>query len=435
MSLVSFREYERIPVVEALSSATARAFSVAEINQLDGLAARLRIPVIEHLSRTWVRPAQYVGTVRLAARTVEFLPKIEHMEGVSDLPAVRHNLLRMLLVAYDLDGATPGQAALAKNNHGWLDLLMRLFCRALADQLRRGLIRRYREERGDLQTVRGRLQIEEQLRRNLVHRERTACAFDEFDEDHALNQLLRVAIVRMLRLASNNTTQQALRELLPAFEGVSDIAPMPDWLARVRLDRISERFGLCLGMARLFLQGATTGLYAGDQNSFALLFDMNDLFERFVARTLRRELRHSACQVSIQDCRHHLVRELKSRQRLFRLRPDIVVSKGGLPLCVVDTKWKRLSPEEHKLGIAQGDLYQMLAYAEGYGCAAVLLIYPWAPAGGVHLSLRKQLLFEGGKKAAVSIGELSLQDVSTVGKQLADLLKKAGVKLDEAVCA
>lgn len=435
MSPVSFREYERIPVVDGLSSPTERAFSVAEIDQLDRLATRLRIPIIEHLSRTWVRPAQYVGAVRLAARTVEFLPKIEHMEGVSDLPAVRHNLLRMLLVAYDLNGATPGQAALATNNDGWLDLLMRLFCRALADQLRLGLIRRYREECDDLPTVRGRLQIEEQLRRNLVHRERTACAFDEFDEDHALNQLLRVAIVRMLRLASNNTTQQALRELLAAFEGVSDIVPTADWLARVTLDRISERFGLCLGMARLFLQGTTTGLYGGDQNSFALLFDMNDLFERFVARTLRRELRKSACEVSIQDCRHHLVQDWESSRRLFRLRPDIVVRKGGLPLCVVDTKWKRLSPEERKLGIAQGDLYQMLAYAEGYGCAVVLLIYPWDPAGGAHRCLRKRLVFEGGKQSTVAIGELSLQDLAKAGERLAGLLEDAGVKMGAAVCA
>ncbi|MBN8437969.1 MAG: McrC family protein [Accumulibacter sp.] len=435
MSLVSFREYERIPVVEALSLATERAFSVAEINQLDGLAARLHIPVIEHLSRTRVRPAQYVGAVHLANRTVEFLPKIEHREGVSDLPAVRHNLLRMLLVAYDLDGATPGKAALEKANDGWLDLLMRLFCRALADQLRRGLIRRYREECDDLQMVRGQMQIEEQLRRNLVHRERTACAFDEFDEDHALNQLLRVAIVRMLRLASNNTTQQALRELLPAFEGVSDIVPTSGWLARVTLDRISERFDLCLGMARLFLQGTTTGLYAGEQSSFALLFDMNDLFERFVARTLRRELRKSACEVSIQDCRHHLVRDRESSQRLFRLRPDIVVLKGGLPLCVVDTKWKRLSPDERKLGIAQGDLYQMLAYAESYDCGAILLIYPWDPAGGEHLSLRRRLVFHGGKRATVSIGELSLQDLSGVGSRLADLLEGAGINLAEEVGA
>ena len=432
MSVVSFREYERIPVVEALSSPAQRALSVADINQLDALAARLKIPVIDHLSRSWVRPAQYVGAVQLSGRTIEFLPKIEQTKV--NLPAVRHNLLQMLLVAYDLEGATPGKASLEKSSDGWLDILMRLFSRALADQLRRGLIRRYREEADDLPTVRGRLQIEEQVRRNLVHRERSACAYDEFDEDHALNQLFRVAIRRMLRVASNYTTQQALRELLPAFEGVSDVAPTADWLDRVTLDRVSERFGLCLGMARLFLHGATTGLYAGDQSSFALLFDMNDLFERFVARTLRRRLRGSSFEVSIQDSRHHLVRDMKSSQRLFRLRPDIVVRNGGDPLCIVDTKWKRLSPEERKLGISQSDLYQMLAYAEGYASSAVLLIYPWDPAGGDHLSVRKRLVFEGGKQSTVTIGEISLQDLSGVDDRLVKLLEEAVVMLSDGVC-
>lgn len=425
MSVVSFREYERIQVVERLSSPTDDALSVAEIDQLDALAARLKIPVIEHISRSRVRPAQYVGAVQIAGRTIEFLPKIERTGGELDLPAVRHNLLRMLLVAYDLEGATPGKAALEKNSDGWLDILMRLFSRALADQLRRGLIRRYREESDDLPTVRGRLQIEEQIRRNLVHRERSACDFDEFDEDHALNQLFRLAIRRMLRVASNNTTQQALRELLPAFEGVSDVTPTTDWLDRVTLDRVSERFCLCLGMASLFLRGATTGLYAGDQNSFALLFDMNELFEKYVARTLRRQLRGSGFDVSIQDARFHLVRDPRNGQRLFKLRPDIVVRREGAAYCVVDTKWKRLSPDERKLGIAQGDLYQMLAYAEGYGSAAVLLIYPWDPSGGAHQSVRKQLVFEGGRRSTVTVGELALDDLADVGKRLESLLARA----------
>jgi 5-methylcytosine-specific restriction enzyme subunit McrC len=435
MSVVSFCEYERIPVVEALSSPTSRALSVAEIDQLDALAARLKIPVIEHLSRNRVRSAQYVGAVQIGRRTVEFLPKIEQTEVEVKPSVVRHNLLQMLLVAYDLEGATSGKAALEKSSDGWLDILMRLFSKALADQLRRGLIRRYREEADDLPTVRGRLNIEEQVRRNLVHRERSACAYDEFDEDHALNQLFRVAIRRMLRVSSNNTTQQALRELLPAFEGVSDVTPTADWMDRVTLDRVSERFGLCLGMAKLFLRDAVTGLYAGDQNSFALLFDMNDLFERFVARTLRRRLRGSGIEVSIQDSRHHLVHDQESKQRLFRLRPDIVVRKDGAPLCIMDTKWKRLSPEERKLGICQSDLYQMLAYAEGYSSSAVLLIYPWDPAGGKHLSVRKRLVFEGGKQSTVIIGEVSLQDLSGVDDRLVALLEGAGVMLADKVCA
>jgi 5-methylcytosine-specific restriction enzyme subunit McrC len=425
MSLVSFREYEKIPVVERLALPEERKLSVVEVDALDALAARLKIPVIEHLSRSRVRPAQYVGAVFVAGRTIELLPKIEQVDGECELPMVRQNLLKMLLVAYDLDGATPGQAALEHSDDGWLDILMRLFARALADQLRRGLIRRYRAEADDLPTVRGRLQIEEQLRRNLVHRERSACEFDEFDEDHALNQLFRVAIRRMLHLATNTVTQQALRELLPAFEGVSDVEPTGDWLARVTLDRISERFGLCLGMARLFLQGTTTGLYAGERNSFALLFDMSALFEKYVARTLRRQLHGSGFEVSIQDTRFHLVRDPKTGQRLFRLRPDIVVRRGEAVYCLVDTKWKRLSPEERKLGIAQGDLYQMLAYAEGYASAAVLLLYPWDPAGGAHESLRKKLVFEGGRRSTVSIGEVALDDLSTVGGRLEDLLRRA----------
>ena len=102
MSVVSFREYERIPVVEKLSSPTEHVLSVADIDQLDALATRLKIPIIEHLSRSRVRPAQFVGAVRLAGRTIEFLPKIERTGGELDLPAVRHNLLRMLLVAGEL---------------------------------------------------------------------------------------------------------------------------------------------------------------------------------------------------------------------------------------------------------------------------------------------------------------------------------------------
>jgi hypothetical protein len=77
----------------------------------------------------------------------------------------------------------------------------------------------------------------------------------------------------------------------------------------------------------------------------------------------------------------------------------------------------------------------MLAYAEGYDCEAILLIYPWNPAGGEHASLRKQLVFEGGGQATVTVGELSLENLSGVGTRLRGLLKQAGVVLQEELCA
>ena len=51
------------------------------------------------------------------------------------------------------------------------------------------------------------------------------------------------------------------------------------------------------------------------------------------------------------------------------------------------------------------------------------------------MSLRRRLVFHGGKRATVSIGELSLQDLSGVGSRLADLLEGAGINLAEEVGA
>lgn len=422
MSVVSFREYDPIRVLPALSSTEERAITISELETLDKLSASLGIQLVEHISRSQVRPKQYVGTIQLPTRALEFLPKIE-AAGKEDLPAVRHNLLEMLLVAYDLGGNSSGHAGLASRSVGWLDLLILLFCRALADQVRRGLVKRYRLEQDDLPTVRGRILIEEQIRRNLVHRERSACEYDEFDEDHDLNRLFKLTVRMMLRVASNASTQQAVRELLPTFENVADVPLTRQWLESIKLDRMSERFGFCLSLAKLFLQGLTTDLYSGNQQSFALMFDMAELFERYIGKQMKRALRPAGHDVMLQHSQHYLARDSKSNGRLFQLRPDIVVNTASTTSCIVDTKWKRLQPSERKLGVTQADLYQMLAYSERYQCKSILLLYPWDHGAAEFRGVHKQLVFEG-KDSRVTIGEISLADLATVPIQLNKLFKQ-----------
>lgn len=422
-AVVSFREYETIRVCPVLSSLEERAITVGELEVLDKLSTSLGIQLIEHLSRNQVRPKQYVGSIQMPNRILEFLPKIE-TSGAEDLHIVRHNLLEMLLVAYDLNGTTSGHSSLADRSIGWLDLLIKLFCRALADQVRRGLVKRYRVEEGDLPTVRGRILLDEQVRRNLIHRERSACEYDEFDENHPLNQLFRLAVYGMLRVAASASTQQAVRELLSAFENVADVRPNRAWLDSIKLDRMSERYGLCLALARLFLQGMTTDIYSGRQQSFALMFDMNELFERYIGKQMRRVLRPEGHEVLLQHSKHHLARDANTNLRLFQLRPDMVVTTDCKPTCIVDTKWKRLQTTERKLGIAQGDLYQMLAYSERYQCESILLLYPWNHSGGSFLGIQKQLRFEE-KASKVTIGEVALQNLSTVPAQLLNLVSTA----------
>ena len=110
--------------------------------------------------------------------------------------------------------------------------------------------------------------------------------------------------------------------------------------------------------------------YKGDDIAFALLFDMNLLFESYVGAYLKKKGLH----VSLQDTTHYLVYE-NDRGR-FKLKPDILIYDKD-ELLIADTKWKILSVDKAHDGIAQNDMYQLYAYGTKYKkCKKMYLIYP-----------------------------------------------------------
>ena len=51
---------------------------------------------------------------------------------------------------------------------------------------------------------------------------------------------------------------------------------------------------------------------------------------------------------------------------ILTLKPDAVIRKLDDRPVILDTKWKRLTPGKKRLGVADSDVYQMLAYARAY---------------------------------------------------------------------
>ena len=98
---------------------------------------------------------------------------------------------------------------------------------------------------------------------------------------------------------------------------------------------------------------------------------MNRLFEEFIGRSLKRAL--ATRSVSLQPREHCAVTSADGG--LFYLRPDAVIKEPTS--IILDTKWKHLTLEEKTLGVAQADIYQMLAYAQAYDASRLILLYPW----------------------------------------------------------
>ena len=295
--------------------------------------------------------------------TIEILPKIDGKDDGS----VRKALTRMLAVTRRIPIADNEFAPLATQRENLLEVLIRLFVDRLLGSVRRGLPHRYRLVEEDRPLLRGKLDIRRQLTRHAVRADRLACRFDELSVDTPLNRVLKAAVTRLASLTRSEASARRLYELTSRFEFVGR-SPYP-LRERVSLDRTNSAFHRLHAMARLILATDWQSTTTGEKEGFALLFPMDQLFEKFVGRTIKQAL--APRSVRLQDNRRHAL--AADGQGVFTLKPDIVVD-GDI---VIDTKWKVLNPEETTAGVEQADVYQMLAYGRAYGARRLVLVYPW----------------------------------------------------------
>lgn len=374
-------EWESLPYGEdSTNQATIPghlADRIAVVAAASPLAGRSGTRVLEHGRRS-LRARGVVGVIAAEGCALEILPKIESREDAetNKIGNIRHRLIHMLAVALDIK-VDPGQfTALDWQRDTLLELLIRLFSEKLIDAVRKGMPRRYVAQEDDLATLRGRLDVTRQFTVHAANPSRLACRFDALSPDIALNQVMKAAVTRLARIARSAANQRRLRELAFAYADIADI-PVPSlrWNDLV-LDRTNARWHELLNMARLLLGDRFQTTSAGNSTGFSLLFEMNTLFEEYVARTVRRALAGSDLSVVSQGGRIYCLETADGG--LFQTKPDILVKRSGQVVQVIDTKWKRIAAriEDRKQGVSQADVYQMMAYGRLYKCSRLTLLFP-----------------------------------------------------------
>ena len=372
----TIREWERIgygtdettiPASQAdqlVAEARASAFS--------GLAGE---GVLEH-GRKGLRARGVVGVIATPDCQLEILPKIEGAgeSGVDDA-TVRHRLIHMLAMARDIRIDAGAITQLGWQRDTLLELLIRLYCSKLTDAVRQGIPQQYTEQEDDLPALRGRLDLKRQFSTLAVSPQKLACRFDARSPDIALNQVMRAAIGKLSRVAQAPDNQRALRELSFAYADISEVSPGALRWDLIVLDRTNTRWRELLSLARLLLDDRHQRTSAGPIDGYALLFEMNVLFEEYVARLLARALADTDLSVAAQGGHRDCLFDGEAGR--FRTRPDLIVRRGSRISLIIDTKWKRITRiDDPKQGVSQADVYQLMAYGRLYNCPSVVLLYP-----------------------------------------------------------
>lgn len=302
-----------------------------------------------------VNPAQHVGLVTLpSGRRLEVRPKV---------PA--RNLFYMVSMAYDLPDPFLDAPANVDRFEDVLSAIVARFASMVEEQIDRGLYRSYVETEDNLSTVRGRIMVADDMRRNHVLRHRTYCRYSEYAWDVPENQVLR-QVVRLLdgwQLPSR--LRRRLRTLDAALEEITPGSFVASDLDRFNYHRMNVDYRPLHMLCKFFLDGTSPSEESGPFGFEAFLLDMNRLFEAFVTRTLQNLV---SAPLTV---RPQLAGALDTRGSV-PIRPDMVIRLGNRNLVVADCKYKRLDAGQHK----QQDLYQMLAYCTALGVERGILVYP-----------------------------------------------------------
>jgi 5-methylcytosine-specific restriction enzyme subunit McrC len=195
---------------------------------------------------------------------------------------------------------------------------------------------------------------------------------------------MKAAVLYLFRMSRSSGNQQRLRELAFVYADIADISPSGLRWDDVVIDRTNRQWRELLSMARLFLDGRYQTTTGGVGQGTALLFEMNTLFEEYVGRLISRALTGTDMTVSLQGGRLCCLSAEKNDRGLFQTKPDILIRRAGTVVHVIDTKWKRISSriDDPKQGVSQGDVYQMMAYAQLYHAPRLTLLYPHHPGLG-----------------------------------------------------
>ena len=318
----------------------------------------------------------FVGVIQIGNLTIEILPKIDrHYEGKQPM---RDLLVKMLHRTGDFPLEKTEAAWLNKTSGSLFELYLRLFLRQVRELVLHGLPKHYSLYRSNEPFIRGRLLFPEQLKYNLLRKERNFIEYKRYSADHRFNRILKQALA-IIAHSSNNLKSEAA-ELLAHFENVSDqIIGASDFL-RLCYSRKTECYRPAITLAELIITGFQPDLKYGELHVAAFLFDMNLLFERYIADEIRRECRKAGAPFKIKSQVSKVFWRHSDSNSRKMIRPDIVLETSSGTF-VLDTKWKILNDVYSD----DGDLKQLYTYSLQFESPHVFLVYP-ASAGCHTLS-------------------------------------------------
>lgn len=365
----------------------------------------------------------YVGKIKIGDIQLNIRPKIDGMP-----------LYRLLKYAYGLRDLNIFDEAIHDiDAFPFYDLLIYQLYSEIEELAHRGLNKRYEKLENNLETPRGRIDINKLATRHAVVDATLPCSYFERNEDNELNRVLLAGLHLAIDLADDQNLRMRLHRLRKKMEESVSIMVL-NRTALVKtlksINRLSEHYRPALELINILFESQGIQLEEGRTymklNGF--FFDMNMFFQSLLSKLTKDYLK--GYTVRDEYSLHGLFAYTPGFNQLGRTapkpRPDFAVMEYGRVKCLLDAKyrdlWETKLPSEW--------LYQLSMYAvSGIGNRSAKILYPSMSELAKLQKIDIKNPANGNKYAEVLIQPVSLNNIV----KLIDLPSKERYKAQDYI--
>lgn len=369
-----------------------------------------------------LRFKEHVGVIQIDDLTIEVLPKIDRQ--VKEQDKVKQGikwhdvLLEMLKECRFLLPESADYAHLKLKSNHVLELYFEKYVAELEELLHRGLIKKYVNVQKNSNALKGRLLFSQHVQRNLIHAQRFYVSHSLYSSSILLHQVLKQALIVVKGLSGFSRLSERINTLLSVWPEAAEVKITEVVFDKLVINRKTKPYQEAILIAKMILLNYHPDLRGGSQNVFALMFNMNALWEEFIFQRLKSLQKEFNWKVSNQKQIKYWTGEKGSK----KLIPDIIIEcQTTKRVMVIDTKWKcpvNLKPDDH-------DLRQLLSYKLYFKGDLSYLLYPGSEFVGLiqgeyhnqaHRTKAQVFLQELGRGSGLMFLDV-LQDQNLISKK------------------
>jgi 5-methylcytosine-specific restriction enzyme subunit McrC len=222
-----------------------------------------------------------------------------------------------------------------------VDLFAKVLITGTTHLLKRGIDRNYLNYSDELRTIRGKIEFNNSLKRNLFENGKAYCSFDELDHNVIHNQILKTTFYNLIFLKElNDELRKELLHLYNYFHQINSIHLTERAFGSVRLHRNNYIYYFLMNICELIFQSLLPDEESGVVRFRDFLRDenkMGTLFENFVLNFYAEEQKIFKVKKEEINWKFESFSE-ESKKLLPILRTDVSLIAHGRKI-IIETKF------------------------------------------------------------------------------------------------